>query len=691
MNNIRNLSLRAYKFLPIMLWFIFILIMYVPLFKYGGIVLDDWGDIGANLECLSIFDQCFVERYRHAFIEVFANRPLAPLPIVFTTILFKTNFSWYLYFNTALFILSVSITAYVIYKIIGMIPAIIFAYVAVIPFISMPLVVSPINLTDSTLAYLFWSFSLYLIFVYCERKSLAAYITSYILLICGFFTYEVFLPLLVINALIPFVLKGDVYKPKKMKYFLEFIAPLILVLAIVFIWQKIIGPQYYVIYSRLNFSWGNILPSLLSWAGIFISDVPSLFIRSKDYLTTQLVFTSVFFSISVAISYWTYKKFEPNFLDVKAFRYCMMCLICLLGTSMVLVLSGSKDLIGGYGSRGLSSTWFAFAFLCSAAPFIIVKINLQLIRWVSIAFVFCILFCSCLSFGIQRDNYIKSWELQMHLINDALQLISESNISRGALIFGNVPSRLEKNYNNEIVFEAPWDFTVALSIFTNRLIAGGPVIDAKNKDFHYLRISNDSWDIHGIKKSGFDNLWFYNYDLQEKKGSLKKINDAYQLKSTLAPLGFPFYLGQYGKTSDLKRNQTIYFADDWQNRDQFTKRGFAHRESWGVWSSGSEVELALPLPIDGSEFLELDLRAFVSKEKPNQRIVIEVDGIKQYQFSLNNFEKNLIKVPISVAHPNSGQMVILKFRLLDAISPKDLGIAPDDRMLAVGFKSLTFK
>jgi hypothetical protein len=576
-------------------------------------------------------------------------------------------------------------------KMAGPVSAIIFAFVATIPFISMPLVVSPINLTDSTLAYLFWAISFYLTYRYCENKSRIAYLSSYFLLVCGFFTYEVFLPLLVINALSPFVLNKESFQGRRWKYFWEFIAPLIVVLVIVFIWQKIIGPKYYVIYSRLNFSWENIIPSLLSWVNIFIIDIPSLFFRSKDYLSTQVVVTSLFFILSICISCRILGKTKYLVSKSRSFTYFLMCLTCLLGTSMVLVLSGARDLMGGYGSRGLSSTWMAFAFLCSAMPFMIDAIKRRILKQISTAIAICILFFSCLSFGIQRDNYIKSWDLQMHLIRDALQLISESNISKGALIFGNVPSRLENNYNNEIVFEAPWDFTVALSIFTNRLISGGPVIDAKNREFHYLRISDGTWDIHGIQKSGFDKLWFYDYQPKDRRGSLEKINSAHHLKSKLAPLGFPFYLGHLGRTSDINRYETIYFAYDWQSRDQFIKRGFSEREGWGVWSLGKEAELVLPLPVGGSNFLDIDIRALVSKEHPVQRVEVVVDGVKRYQYALNKFDGNQIRIPIPATTPIPGQLINLRFNFMDAVSPKELGISPDDRLLAIGFISATFQ
>ena len=679
------------RYLPLMLWVNFILIMYLPLLINGGIIIDDWGGVAYNMHCESIFHSCFIDQYRSTFVSVFTNRPLAALPIVVSTVLFKTHFTWYLYLNTTLFLLSILITAWVVKRISGKIAAIIFSYVAAIPFISMPLVVSPINLMDSTQAYLFWAISLFLLYSYCQKKSALSYVVSYLLLVCGFFTYEVFLPLLTMNALIPWVIFGKEYQHKKLRYVFEFIAPLIAVLAVVYLWQKVIGPHYYEIPSRLNFVWSNVIPSFISWAGIFFSDIPLLFFNARKYLSGYLIFGSVVLIVSITISW---KIISGNLVasQEKAKVYLLVSTICLISTSFILILSGTKATIGGYEARALSSTWFGFSFFCSAlSAFISIQIS-SLFKKILTTFFLVILFFCALSFGIQRDNYIKSWEMQMFLVHDALQLLSKENISPGALVIGNVPAYLEKNYNNELIFDTPWDFGSALRIFSGSKVGGGFVIDAKNGNFHNLKILDGALSMDYVEKlDNFSNLWFYDYKTNAKKGSLIKINSIHELKTKFANLGLPFDFGDGAKSSTFKRGDRINFSYDWKNKSFYIKKGFSEREGWGIWSLGNETELALPLPANGARFLDLDLRAFVSKAHPTQRVEVVVDGVKKYQYIFSNFNGNRMRIPIPLSTPSAGQVINLRFHFMDAVSPKQLGIAPDDRMLAIGFEGATFE
>lgn len=679
------------RYIPLLLWANFILIMYLPLLMNGGIIIDDWGGVAHNIHCESIFHSCFIEQYRSTFVSVFTNRPLAAFPIVLSTVLFKTHFTWYLYLNTTLFLLSILISAYVIERIAGKIAAIIFAYVAAIPFISMPLVVSPINLMDSTQAYLFWAISLFLLYSYCQKKSVLAYLISYVLLVCGFFTYEVFLPLLTMNALIPWIICGKEYQHKKLRYVLEFITPLIAVLAIVYLWQKVIGPHYYEIPSRLNFVWGSVIPSFISWAGIFFSDIPSLFMKSREFLSAYLIFGSVVLIASIMIS-WRIISGNQVISRERAKHYLLVCTICLLSTSFILILSGTKATVGGYEARALSSTWFGFAFFCSAISVFIVNQEKSLFKKIISTDSLIILFFCALSFGIQRDNYIKSWDLQMRLVHDALQLLSAENVPKGALVIGNVPAYLEKNYNNELVFDTPWDFGPALKIFSDSKVDGGFVVDAKNGNFHNLRISNGTLSMDYVEKlDNFSNLWFYDYNANKKKGSLIKINSAHELKAKLAFLGMPFELSDGEKSSAIKRGDMISFSYEWQNRSSYIKKGFAERESWGVWSSGNDTELVLPLPINGAQYLDLNIRAFVSKAHPTQRVEVVVDGSRKYQYTFSNFDSNQLRIPIPASKPGIEQVINLRFHYLDAVSPKQLGIGSDDRTLAIGFESAIFQ
>jgi hypothetical protein len=68
-----------------------------------------------------------------------------------------------------------------------------------------------------------------------------------------------------------------------------------------------------------------------------------------------------------------------------------------------------------------------------------------------------------------------------------------------------------------------------------------------------------------------------------------------------------------------------------------------------------------------------------------------VDGVKRYQYALNKFDGNQIRIPIPATTPIPGQLINLRFNFMDAVSPKELGISPDDRLLAIGFISATFQ
>ena len=685
-----SMSLKKFEdFYLAFLWIAAILILYAPLILKGGIIIDDWGGLASNFQCESIFNACFIERYLDAFYAVFANRPLAPLPIVLSTVLFKTHFEWYLYANTTIYLISILITAWVIHKLAGKIAALIFSYVAVIPFISMPLVVSPINLMDSTLAYLFWSISFYLLYKFCIKRSYIGYVISYLLLVFGFFTYEVFLPLLTMNALMPCMVDKEVLKTSKIKYICLYIFPLIIVLAIVYLWQKVLGPHLYEFHSRLNFSWSNVIPSFLSWAGIFFYDVPMLFYKSRKYLSPALLFGSIFFVISIACSWSLLAKINKN-SNTLVFRYFLISSLCFLGSSLILILSGAKADVGGYDSRALSSIWICFAIFCSGLSIIIFKIRQPILRRLIGGLSLAILCLCCLSFLIQRDNYVKSWAIQTLIIDDALSLISKSELEKSSTIIANVPQHLPKNYNNELIFNTYWDFTAALQVFTNRLVKGGPVIDAQAGNFHNLRIINGVLLIDGLKINNFEKFWFYDFDQNSRKGSLLKISNTQELKKKLSSLGNPTYLGELGQNSAVERGEVLEFSQDWINRHHFIKNGFSERESWGVWSSGAEADLVLPSPVGGAAGLRLDVRAFIVPKNPEQRIEISVNDLRLEPITLSKFNGNQIDIPISASISNKENSIRIHFKFLNAVSPKQLGIGADERTIAIGLERAIF-
>jgi len=96
----------------------------------------------------------------------------------------------------------------------------------------------------------------------------------------------VLLPLLVINALLPLLYDEELIKKGFKSYLIKFILPLFAVLAIVFLWQKAVGPYFFTFSSRLNFQWKFVIPSFLSWLNIFGIVQINPLLQSIVYLMT---------------------------------------------------------------------------------------------------------------------------------------------------------------------------------------------------------------------------------------------------------------------------------------------------------------------------------------------------------------------------------------------------------------------
>lgn len=123
----------------------------------------------------------------------------------------------------------------------------------------------------------------------------------------------------------------------------------------------------------------------------------------------------------------------------------------------------------------------------------------------------------------------------------------------------------------------------------------------------------------------------------------------------------------------------------------FLKSGWSDtNEDWGIWSVGKEAKLNLFMPQDKPKFLVLDVRSFVNNKQPSQRVEISINGEAQKKHTLNHFDSNLVKIAIPPSAYGK-EWIDIDFKIPTAISPKMLGIAPDDRALGIGLKSAVFE
>jgi len=670
------------KMLPHASWVLLVLFIagaYAPLMLKGGIIADDWGDIAQNLICNELLE-CY-----QSWFPLFSNRPLAPIPIVFTTFFFGLNISWYLIFNSCIYFIAIFTFANTLKEFLSPFAKYTFIALACIPTIAMPIVVSPINQSTATLAFLFWSISIHLLFVYCKRNSFVSYFMSYVFLLGSLLTYEIMLPFIVMTTLMPFILKPD---EKFMAYLYKFVIPTLLVLSLVFSWQKVIAPNLFeAVHSRLSFDPNNIWLFFMSWLSVFTTQLPKLFAKTFTKINTYGYLVAIAI-VALLASAWhqpVNNQLQTSNPQKLKQLFAFVCLLSFIASSLIFILSGSMSEIGGYQSRALSSTWLSFALLISSF------INLKP-RNISY-FVFTTLLCcsTYFSFGIQRDNYIRSWALQSGILEDVLLKIDQNKkgVGEKAVIIGNVPGYLPNNFNNELVFTQPWDFGAALSILTNAQIVSGAPLDTRNGDFSKsLQINGGKLIIDRWWKADTKNLWFYDYDPTIKSGTLRRIPDIDSLKKLLVSLG---YLGEFESKSYVTTHSPINFGNDWLDRSKYIISGWGERESWGgIWSTQDRATIRLPMPESGAKSITFNVNAFVTPNHPKQDVHVMINGRLQGKASLNQFEDNTFSIPLPQIE-NKSIPINIDFEFPNAISPKSLKIGDDDRKLGIGLKTATFQ
>lgn len=515
---------------------VFLIAIYTPLIMHGGIIVDDWGDIAHNLDC-SGFVHCY-----QTWFPLFSNRPLAPLPITVATFLFGTFFSGYLILNTAIYLLAILITRKVIAQYIGNGPSIVFAILAAVPFIAMPVIASPINQLTATVSFFLWALSLQSLNHFLDSKSNTAYFLTYIYLLLAFLTYEVILPLLVFTALLPLLSTIELNRKNWLQYFLKFILPIGAVLGVIVLWQKGIAPMYMEVDSRLKLNPAQMLAKLHTWVHVFYAQIPSLFLKSAAYISLEKIL-----ALSFCLSAIWFGMFGISAQPLKSsiLRFWMVSAACFVASSSIFILSNESANSWGYQARGLSSTWFALSlFIASFSAF-------PFFRKILFLFIASFAVLSSASFEIQRDNYITSWRIQKLILSDALGLIRENISSKNAIVIGDVPKFVNPNYNDEIIFSQPWDFGGALAIFSNGAVKDGAVIDSQRKDFNRLEISENQIIINGWWKTNTENLWLYEFDPISQKGSISRIKSLDQFKEKLNSWGYQKISNKYAPINQV--------------------------------------------------------------------------------------------------------------------------------------------
>jgi len=116
--------------------------------------------------------------------------------------------------------------------------------------------------------------------------------------------------------------------------------------------------------------------------------------------------------------------------------------------------------------------------------------------------------------------------------------------------------------------------------------------------------------------------------------------------------------------------------------------GWASAEIWGTWSLGHYAKLVLPYPQNHPKTITFELNAFITPAHPTQSMIVSINSGAKHAYTLHQAQDNVITLQLP-AH--SGPWLTLNFEFPQALIPKEQGLGPDDRTLAIGLVRATFR
>jgi hypothetical protein len=120
-------------------------------------------------------------------------------------------------------------------------------------------------------------------------------------------------------------------------------------------------------------------------------------------------------------------------------------------------------------------------------------------------------------------------------------------------------------------------------------------------------------------------------------------------------------------------------------------KGWSRPETWGTWSVGGEAEIVLRVPPEAQSLI-IEALAFVQPMHVSQEVVITINGLQALSTRLTRLQDNRIEIPLTIAIREAvarDSLMRIHMQLPDAISPRQLGLGADQRVMGLGMKSLT--
>ena len=137
----------------------------------------------------------------------------------------------------------------------------------------------------------------------------------------------------------------------------------------------------------------------------------------------------------------------------------------------------------------------------------------------------------------------------------------------------------------------------------------------------------------------------------------------------------------------LKIGELIQFSRGGRGGDLLVD-GWSHSEPWGVWSSGNNSTVAIPMSGNTPSMIHLRYRGLLGPKHPFSDFKIWINGQYQKTVRITDPLNNNVDIPIPPQFRND-KFIILKLEYLNPSNPRDAGLgSQDDRILTIGLESL---
>ncbi len=176
-----------------------------------------------------------------------------------------------------------------------------------------------------------------------------------------------------------------------------------------------------------------------------------------------------------------------------------------------------------------------------------------------------------------------------------------------------------------------------------------------------------------------------------------KTSDRYILKHKFQIKGhswdsrswIPDYAFNPGELKSYAWGETIRFGKTGNAERYKFWHGFSAPEEGFTWTEGNVASMGLRVPPPQKDLvLKLEMTPLIGGNTPYQEISLRINGRLLETWRVKNVGEYTLDIPRELV---AGEILEIVFHLPNAVSPKEIGINRDERLLAVAIKSLVIE